>query len=1468
MRTRLLRFATVLFVLSFPVLALAEGPTPAPTHWYPLAASGSAEPARLEPGRSFSGDFQATIRIPGLLTGTTTTTAGVRGLLEIPEGGLISDLGLPRIPVVRRMMEIPAGAKVSAALEPVARRTMTVAALGFEGKLLPVQLPVPKTAGAAESIPFVENAEIFGRDAYFPENPVAVVSEGILRGRHVALVEMRPVRYNPVRGLIEVWTEARLTLTITGGVKEQAARDASRLRSQLLDPGIESALTPTTPRNPAPAEAKGSAGGAAQGAEGMLVIVNDAFTSAVQPFVDWKKQTGFKVEVLETSALGTSPTDTLVKNAIQARYNGWSNPSLGFVLLVGDTGYVPIHNGTGGGNSQVTDNWYACLDGSDYLPDLAIARISTQTAQETTNVVNKLLTYEKATTATEAWVKKAGFIGTSDSGHISLIEGTHDYCIDTFFTPNGYLQTSWSHGHASSDRHYNTTNATTSDISASINEGRSIVNYSGHGSTDSWQGPTGNGGYDQANVRANSNDGMYPFVISNACLTGSLEQSECFAETWQKVPNKGAIAFWGASNSSYWDEDDYLQRQLYTHIFPLDSTPPIGVIRNQTLIDLYTHYGNTGTVSYYFEMYNLLSEPSLFLWTRAPRTMTVSFPGTLAVGDAQFEVTVTFSGSPVANALVAVQKTDNGVFESGYTDSTGKVTFTLDPAPTSPGPMAVTVTKHDFRPFEGTSTVITPDSPWLSHRSHVLDDAAGGDHDGIANPGETILMPVTVENIGMQPGTGLSGTLTTSTPDMVEILDHAASFPDLAVNQQGTSLPDHFQIRVKNTAPDGAPLGFNLNWMAAGGSTGTTVFSDTVYAVDFAVDHHTIDDTIAGDGNGVAGPGETVDMVINLANVGHKHAGTIHGTLSTASPYVTILQAEADFPDLAIGTKSDSLPPPFRFSVSTAAPDNQPVTFTLNLTEQATHHDEAVTFEVMVSSCAQFTATDVPKTINDNSTVDSLFDLPNSININEVNVFVDIAHSYIGDLKVTIISPTGTSVVLHDRSGGSSDGLLTWYDTQTQPAQPLSAFIGENSAGTWILRVEDLAGGDTGTLQGWKLEICGQGGSPAPSLIVNGSSVEDTGACHADSVADVGETVTYKVTIKNRGQRPATGVSASLSSTSKVDVLNNPVILSDLAVGQETEARFLVKIGAVTCLEQALFTVSMTATEGNWIDDFTDTLEADNIDETSTETVEHGGAEPVGWSHGASQGTDNWGVVDTKNHTDSGVYAWFSSDTATTKDSYLYTPSYTLVGSQSSLDFYHWVAMYTGADGGVLEITTDNGATWTDLGSSMTVGGYDQAMTAGPLSGRQAWTGKYTEWKHTVVNLNAWTGQTVRFRFRHACNESIAKNGWWIDDIVVKSQGTPCDTHPCGIPGEALLTSVVKNGSGVTLTWKADVLALSYKIFRASNPASASAFHDVTAEDGNPADNTFLDQSSGAFAAWIITVVGPDGEGPWGHFNQ
>jgi subtilisin-like proprotein convertase family protein len=95
--------------------------------------------------------------------------------------------------------------------------------------------------------------------------------------------------------------------------------------------------------------------------------------------------------------------------------------------------------------------------------------------------------------------------------------------------------------------------------------------------------------------------------------------------------------------------------------------------------------------------------------------------------------------------------------------------------------------------------------------------------------------------------------------------------------------------------------------------------------------------------------------------------------------------------------------------------------------------------------------------------------------IASLKVEVDITHTYIGDLRVTLIAPSGASVALHDRNGGSADNLRRAFDFTTTPA--LSALSGQSLQGDWTLFVQDLAAIDVGRLNRWALEIQAQAGA-------------------------------------------------------------------------------------------------------------------------------------------------------------------------------------------------------------------------------------------------------------------------------------------------------------------------------------------------------------------------------------------------------
>jgi len=106
---------------------------------------------------------------------------------------------------------------------------------------------------------------------------------------------------------------------------------------------------------------------------------------------------------------------------------------------------------------------------------------------------------------------------------------------------------------------------------------------------------------------------------------------------------------------------------------------------------------------------------------------------------------------------------------------------------------------------------------------------------------------------------------------------------------------------------------------------------------------------------------------------------------------------------------------------------------------------------------------------NDPAGIGNPLELSGQGSVVAIKVWVDITHTWIGDLRVSLEAPSGRSVVLHDRIGGSLDNLIRTYDSAQMLA--LAALAGESVAGTWTLRVADLAGRDTGKLNLWGVQI-------------------------------------------------------------------------------------------------------------------------------------------------------------------------------------------------------------------------------------------------------------------------------------------------------------------------------------------------------------------------------------------------------------
>ncbi|MDM0053524.1 M6 family metalloprotease domain-containing protein [Variovorax sp. J22R115] len=109
--------------------------------------------------------------------------------------------------------------------------------------------------------------------------------------------------------------------------------------------------------------------------------------------------------------------------------------------------------------------------------------------------------------------------------------------------------------------------------------------------------------------------------------------------------------------------------------------------------------------------------------------------------------------------------------------------------------------------------------------------------------------------------------------------------------------------------------------------------------------------------------------------------------------------------------------------------------------------------------------------IPDNSAAGIVRTLNNAqaFTLESVEVAVEIAHSWIGDLEVGLMSPAGSQVTLHARAGGSAHDLNATYTAATTPG--LATLAGQPAAGAWKLRIADREAQDAGKLSGWRLTL-------------------------------------------------------------------------------------------------------------------------------------------------------------------------------------------------------------------------------------------------------------------------------------------------------------------------------------------------------------------------------------------------------------
>ena len=175
-----------------------------------------------------------------------------------------------------------------------------------------------------------------------------------------------------------------------------------------------------------------------------------------------------------------------------------------------------------------------------------------------------------------------------------------------------------------------------------------------------------------------------------------------------------------------------------------------------------------------------------------------------------------------------------------------------------------------------------------------------------------------------------------------------------------------------------------------------------------------------------------------------------------------------------------------------------------NLVGDGIPTNDAATKTISNSACATLSNnTQYPIGPNMNTVTQSVISNPQSFILSDVNVKVNLTHSYVADIDMKLIAPDGTEVILAQDLGGSGDNYTnTVFDDAAavsittgtapftgtyRPQQPLSVLNGKQALGNWTLHITDDANTDGGNLLNWSVELC----SNAPVLSTNNSELNN-----------------------------------------------------------------------------------------------------------------------------------------------------------------------------------------------------------------------------------------------------------------------------------------------------------------------------------------------------------------------------------------
>ena len=581
-------------------------------------SSPNPQPAKVTLVSSSLDHSVVKISLAGFYMNDLETVKGTASRISLDNSTPILDKDAPDLPKITASVAIP----------DLAEMEITVVSKSFRdfGDVL-----IPPSRGTImrdtdpSSIP-LNFGSVYSEDRFYPGKIAELREPHIIAGFRGQTMIIYPFRYNPVTRVLRVYNEVTVEIRKVNDAGRNPLIGANSSKSVGRDmlKALQRHFLNSDALNYTALNEYGN----------LLVICHGPFMNEMQPYVNWKRASGYHTDMVSTDSTGH--TTAQIKTFITNYYN---TKGLTHVLLVGDQAQVPTFQGAGLGGPS--DNAYGYLAGDDHYADVYIGRFSAENTAQVQTQVQRTLDYEMNPqfTADDWFTTVIGIAsdqgpGDDDEMDYQHVRNQQNQLLGYKYTWNPELFDGSQGGHDAAG------NPTTAMVSTEVNNGAGLILYTGHGSTTSW----GTSGFSNTNVAQLTNTGKLPFIWSVACVNGNFLTGTCFAESWLRASQNGqptgAIAFLGSTINQSWNSPmegqdemtDILAESFATNIKRTFAGLSIGGCMK--MIDSYGMDGSNMA-----DTWTIFGDPTIMVRTSNPTPLVVTHDTVLMTSDTSLLLT-------------------------------------------------------------------------------------------------------------------------------------------------------------------------------------------------------------------------------------------------------------------------------------------------------------------------------------------------------------------------------------------------------------------------------------------------------------------------------------------------------------------------------------------------------------------------------------------------------------------------------------------------------------------------------------------------------------------------------------------------------------------------------------------------------------------------------------------------------------